>query len=208
MNHYEPCCTSKTMLKIFLTFLFCFLVFPGNIISADQNITYFDALVEYSKLDSISDSILMKSEKLVDQILKSKESSPQGSVTYYFGLICLKSSSDKGVSSYVEYLISQEDSPEEELSFRFEPIFFKHPETVLSVIKKAHPSHQPTLLDHIVWGFLNNTESVTKDNYKDMFFAKNPEVKKLYVEYRTEIDRIFQGIDQYFNWLENHKNKN
>jgi len=208
MGQYKARYTSKAILKIFLTCVFCYLFFPSNIIHADQNRSYFDTLIEYSKRDSISDSILMKSEKLVDQILKSKKSSPQESVTYYFGLICLKSSSDKGVSSYIEYLISQEGSAEEELSFRFEPIFFKHPKTVLSVITTEHPTHQRTLLNHIGWGFLNNTESVTKANYKNKFFEKNQEVKNLYPKYRTEIDHIFREIDQYFNWVENKKNKN
>jgi hypothetical protein len=147
----------------------------------------------------------MRAETIVNELLKSKESSPQESITHYFGLICLKATTEKGVSLYIQYLKSQEESAEEELSFRFEPIFFKRPDVVLSKIKNENWKFQKILLDHIGWGFLNNTPSATRDSYKRIFFEKNPDLKGLYNIYMAEIDQIFQGIEKYYAWLENRK---
>ena len=177
------------MIKRILLILICFVIFSFNTSNANQKKSKLENLKDYSKLETIDDETLNKCQTLISEILKDEDNNEREKITNYYGLICLKSSSDRGASAYIEYLIIQKDSTEEMLSFMFEPIFFKNPKIILQQISKFNPSNQKLLLDHIGWGFLNNNTSINRHNYKDKFFNKNPELKQLYGKYIKEIDR-------------------
>jgi len=185
-------------LMTILYFLFICL----TTINAEQNISNYEILKDYSTLDTIDDETLDKCITLMRQIHKSGGSTPLEPSTYYYGLICLKSSSDKGALSYIEYLLSNKRSVEEQLSFSFEPIFYKKPEIVLLEISKLVEADKTLLLGKIGWGFINNNH-VNQENYKEIFLKKDDRVEKLYKKYKKEFDQIFKRIDSYYEWLEN-----
>jgi hypothetical protein len=201
-------------------FLFCFSAFAGDIkhmvllesekeqyhSSAQENPEQIDSqyneLIRLSQLGVIDNKNLSKATHLMEELLRVEQSTPINSITYYYGLVCLKASSQKGVKAYIKYLISQEGSAEEQLSFSFDKIFQKRPEVVLREITKHELSIRNLLLDHLVWGILNNRWDFINDkNSKDIFFKYYDKSGELYKQYPKEIDYILQEINGYFDWL-------
>ena len=73
---------------------------------------------------------------------------------------------------------------------------------VLEHITNQDLAHQHLLLDHIGWGFLNNSKGVKRSNYKERFFMKYPEASASYGKYKQQIDHIFEEVEKYFKHFE------
>jgi len=127
--------------------------------------------------------------------------------TYLFGEICLKKNNEEAVSQYINYLNRQHGSAEEELSYALGRLFQKQPKSVLLQVRD-----NKYLLDHLVWGFLNNhyyspgnidklhkkskpvTPQLNINNYKKIFFDVNPQIKELYPEHKKQLDYLLHSI--------------
>jgi hypothetical protein len=99
-------------------------------------------------------------------------------LTYLFGQICIIANSDKSVREYIGYLKRNSGSAEEQRSFSFEYIFKQNPTRVLTLI-----GFDKELLDHLVWGFMNNRMYGEKDPYE-----KDP--NKAYTRYESEPKQV------------------
>jgi len=99
-------------------------------------------------------------------------------LTYLFGQICIIANSDKSVREYIDYLKRNSGSAEEQRSFSFEYIFKQNPTRVLSLI-----GFDKELLDHLVWGFMNNRLYGENDPYE-----KDP--NKAYTRYESGPKRV------------------
>lgn len=155
----------------------------------------------------------------IDSVLKGT-SYVSHSLTRVFSDICLKTDSVSGVDYYLKYLTLTYGSSEEELSFSFERIFVKYPETVLKKIE-----NDKERLEEIVWGFLNNRTYgavnpyekedysamtiyedsqkpiLNKENCREIFYETNPILKTKYNQYKYQIDYIINTA------IENLKDK-
>ena len=194
----------KSIILIFIFFSFA---------SAQQDKDSCDFLLreflEYSKLETVYDSTLIRTEEIMELLKKNncykhsdelviktaKGEEYIGGLTYLFGQICLASDTDKGVKFYVNYLNDHKNSAEEELSFAFERIFQRKPSTVLKCISESDSISQIYLLDEIVWGFVNNRMYGVESPFVDypdkaFIFMENPPPVKLTVE--TYKDIFFQ----------------
>ena len=99
-------------------------------------------------------------------------------LTYLFGQLCLITNSYKSVQEYIEYLNRHSGSAEEQRSFSFEYLFKQNPKRILSLIKS-----NKELLDHLVWGFMNNRSYGVNDPYQ-----KDP--NKTFTVYDKEPKRV------------------
>lgn len=99
-------------------------------------------------------------------------------LTYLLGELCLIANSDESVEEYIKYLKRNSGSAEEQRSFSFEYLFKQNPERVLSFIK-----YDKELLDHLVWGFMNNRLYGENDPYQ-----KEP--NKAFTVYDKEPKRV------------------
>lgn len=158
-------------------------------------------LAQYSSREKVDDITLGECSKMVERLERQGCILGLGYITELYGTVCLKADSDLGVHKYIEYLITQENSAEETLSFMFERIFMKKPETVFNTISQYGQDRRNMLLEKIGWGFLNNNVNANENNYKELFFSKNPKLPGLYKTYKDYIDYIFGRIDDYYSWL-------
>lgn len=202
---------------------------------------WFGALYPYSKLEFVGDSALSICDAMVDTLCyygcsdhlsgESRNDSVDYTLTLLYGIICLKSNSAKGVASFMNYLIRNENSAEEQLSFSFENIFVHRPRTVLEQIHRKHTGKREYLLGHLAWGFLNNryygitasnngnSSAATADsvneprpvlgssNYKEIFFSLNPEIRSLYGTYPGLINDLLSEIGKELATSEEIENK-
>jgi hypothetical protein len=180
-------------------------------------IPQFKKLTSISKKDSINDSDLVIAVQLVKKLEEERCTDYTGrkngeeyvitTRTGLFGKICLKKNDEKAVSQYIDYLNRQRGSAEEELSYVFERLFQRQAKSVLLKV-----DGDKYLLDHLVWGFLNNHYYNSKDidkvrggsntippqlnvnNYKKIFFGLSPQVKGIYPEYKKSIDYLLSQI--------------
>ncbi|MBU0711526.1 hypothetical protein KKC74_06605 [bacterium] len=141
-------------------------------------------------------------------------------LTWIFGQVCEKNSSQISVYKYIEYLLDNQNSAEEQLSFSFEYLFQKLPEYVLESINSKNKLDQKYLIDHLVWGFLNNRYSgeddasgnipdkamirlaspppnvLTIDTYEEIFYSLNPNLVSLKNSYPGLIKTILEQIER------------
>jgi hypothetical protein len=211
---------TKICLIIVLVFVLKFSTFGQQCDSCKKS---FDKLLEISNKEKISQSDMENSLQITKKLYKdrytdyidsivNKNTYESYNLTRTFTKICLKADGRLGVDSYLNYLAFSSGSAEEDRSFCFERIFVKFPEIVLSRIEKNN-----TLLDELVWGFLNNrlygaknqndedefssisikeksqTEVLNKDNCKSIFFETNPSLVSKYDNYRYQIDYIINN---------------
>jgi hypothetical protein len=118
----------------------------------------------------------------------------ESNLTFLLGKICCKVNSAYAVSAFVQYMHNHAGSADEELSLSFEKLFSKYPEAVLKQISKPDDNVDVNLINHLVWGFVNN-HHVTVSSYKKVFFSLNPNLKRLRLKYRKQIDRILLDIE-------------
>lgn len=82
-------------------------------------------------------------------------------LTYLLGRLCVVANTKRAIQEYVSYLNRTTGSAEEQRSFSFEYLFQKNPEAVLSIVQS-----DKELLDHLVWGFINNRRYGVNDPYE------------------------------------------
>jgi hypothetical protein len=164
-------------------------------------------LEQYSSREKVDDITLGACSTMVEKLERQGCILGLGYITELYGTVCLKADSDLGVHKYIEYLIAQENSAEEALSFMFERIFIKKPETVFGTISQYGQDRRNMLLKEIGWGFLNNNVNANENNYKKLFFSKNPKLPGLYKTYKDYIDYIFEKIENYYSWLRQRSSK-
>ena len=189
--------------------------------------------MDTQKKDTLSESDFKKCRNIIKQLTAcnyyahkiEKKGKPfiDHFLTPVYGDICIKTSPDLGIPSYIEYLIDHKNSASELLSFSFEPLFKLHPEMVMNKIQKQDKTTQDYLLSRLSWGFLNNN-SVEKEeiingkkeikkypmdatNYEETFYKAYPVLAHTYEKYKTSIDSILEGCKSYFKWAEEHKKK-
>jgi hypothetical protein len=164
----------------------------------------------------------LENKKCFDYIEKKNgEEYVETGLTYLFGQLCINANSDKSFQEYVDYLNRHIGSAEEQRSFSFEYIFKKNPQRVFKLIK-----YNLGLLDHLVWGFLNNRlhgerdpyendpnkaytkydseppRVLTVKTYKDIFYKTYPSLKNETM-YIKEIDYLLTNIkDELKDWQE------
>jgi hypothetical protein len=195
----EPCDSS----------LFKFLMASGN----KKSLT----LDEFQKCKKVVDSLWK--HHCYDYVKTvNEESYGITTLTLEFGKICIKANSDIAVNAYIDYLNKNKGSAEEQLSFSFENIFVKRPESVLLNISKQDSITRDRLLSSLAWGFVNNRMYGAIDpaqddpfkamtvynnppkpilnsrNYKSIYFSLNPNFKTLYPKYRAYIDYELSNI--------------
>ena len=200
--------------------LFKFLMASGN----KKSLT----LDEFQKCKKVVDSLWK--HHCYDYIKTiNEESYGITTLTLEFGKICIKANSDIAVKAYIEYLNKNKGSAEEQLSFSFENIFVKRPESVLLNISKQDSVTQDRLLSRLAWGFVNNRMYGAIDpaqddpfkamtvydkppkvilnstNYKDIFFSLNSNLKTLYPRYRSYIDSELSDILDMIKFEDEHK---
>ena len=194
----------------------------------DRCKTLFEELYQYSISETVSEPDFQKCRNIVKQLMAcnygahiiEKDGQPfiDHFLTPTYGDICRKTSPCLGIPSYIEYLVEHKNSAEELLSYSFEHLFELYPEKVLKEIQIQDNSLHSYLLDHLVWGFLNNryfeeTEAkkgnrirqrpVLNDmNYKEVFNITYLALTDKYEKYKTFIDYMLEGIKKYFQWLE------
>lgn len=128
---------------------------------------YSSELYAIASLPSVSDSLLVRSEFLVEKIDRAcrhrQLSVPcadslieVGSTALLFGQICERSIPPRGVDAFITYRLEQFKSADEDYSLALERVFAKDPETVLRRLHGLPSSERTALLNDIVWGFLNN----------------------------------------------------
>ena len=193
----------------------------------------FEELFQYTKKDAISKSDFKKCTNTVKQLKAcnysahkiEKDGKPfiDHFLTTTYGDICLKTSPDLGIPSYINYLIDHKNSASELLSFSFEPLFKLHPEMVLDEIQKQDKSTRNYLLDRFYWGFLNNNPVEKEEiingkreikkypmdatNYEETFYKAYPVLAEKYKRYKTSIDYILESCRSYFKWAEEQQKK-
>lgn len=192
-------------------------------------INNFKKLLEISKKDSISIEDLNRSIKLKEIILQCNNVIYFDSIKerkFYiptdlakpFADICFIAGT-QGVEAYINYVIENLGSANEEISLFFERIFMKYPETTLQQI-----GTDQDLLDKLIWGFINNRyygavnpyenndyRAITKyedepqpilnkNNCEKIFFETNPILQDLYPKYKEQIDYILKGAKDQLNF--------
>lgn len=191
---------------------------------------WFERLYPYSELEFVDDSVLKICNQIVDTLCyygcsdyitgENENKYVEFSLTGLYGKICQKSNSAKGVEFFVKYLLRNDNSAEEQLSFSFENIFVNRPSFVLEQIHRQDKSKQEYLLMHLAWGFLNDryyggTGTVSSDsskakrddenqpnavlnlsNYREIFFSLNPELRRLYGAYSDLIDYVLSAVEE------------
>lgn len=200
--------------------LFKFLIENGNKKSLTQ--------VEFQKCKNVVDSLWLHQCYDYTKTI-NEENYGITTLTLEFGKICIKANSDIAVKAYIEYLNKNKGSAEEQLSFSFENLFVKRPESVLFNISKHDSVTQVRLLSSLAWGFVNNRMYGAIDpfqddpfkamtfydnppkiilnttNYKSIFFSLSPNLKTLYPIYRTLIDSELSYIWDILKFEEEHK---
>lgn len=208
--------------------------------------TMFKTLIDYSSNEYISEKEFLICKDLVDSLwaqgcddyLKriNNQNVAITSLTYTFGKICYIANSELATKSYIEYLLKNKKSAEEQLSFSFEYLFTLKPNVILREISKLNEDDQEFLLRQLVWGFINNRSYGIVDpyennpykaftyyrnppeiildttNYKEIFAKVNPSIQNN-TEFAGSIEYILEEI---YNWLkfidkmnkENNKNSN
>lgn len=104
----------------------------------------------------------LESNMCIDYVQKKNgQDYVETGLTYLLGRLCLLSNSRRAVEEYVGYLKRNSGSAEEQRSFSFEYLFRQNPAVVLSVVQS-----DKELLDHLVWGFINNRRYGVNDPYE------------------------------------------
>ena len=209
-------------MKIFFTFFFLFtslISFGEN--NCDSN--DFEQLKNgcREKTISLKDfSKYLKTIKKLENIkcfdyvqVKDGQEYVETGLTFLFGQICILTNNEIAVKEYINYLKRHSGSAEEQRSFSFEKIFVQNPTRTLSLI-----NYDTELLNHIVWGFINNRLYGVKDpyksdpnkaytvyykelkivlnskNYSNVFYKVNPTLKTNYLKYKKQIDYLLVTI--------------
>lgn len=176
-------------------------------------------------LISKTDSLLKENDNIqcfIDDIVIEKDSQNptfQG-LTYTIGKICEKANSKKSVQLYLKYVRANYNSAEEEISFALERLFMKNPSLFLKEINNFPDVDKTQFIQNLVWGFLNNRYYGSKgqfvdldqkafmegkkrnpvlnaENYKDIFFEINSDLKSVSKKYPEEFLKILNGIKDY-----------
>jgi hypothetical protein len=148
--------------------------------SGDRSCLRYSAeLYDIASLQSVSDSLLVRSEFLVEKIDRACRQRQLyvphgdslvevGSSALLFGQVCERSIPPRGVDAFITYRLEQFNSSDEDYSLALERVFAKDPETVLRRIHGLPSAQRTALLNDIVWGFLNNR----------LYGVSNPLLKK------------------------------
>jgi hypothetical protein len=230
------------MNRLGILILFMFLSMKSNCqINCDS--TLFKQLIHFGDLKSITDVEFNKCCSIVDTLWNrhckdfvkdvNGEHLAVTSLTYVFGKICIKANSNYAVKAYIDYVINNKGSAEEQLDFSLENIFVKRPENVMEQISMKDSANKASLLSGLAWGFVNNRYYGSKDifednpykamtvyndppkvilnttNYRELYFSLNPEISKIYPTYKKEIDSVLSSILDMLRFDEEQKkNKN
>jgi hypothetical protein len=206
-------------LKLFILLLLCVsLVVHGQQKPCGK--IFYERLTTISQKTKISDQDFKESVNVVkkldsincheyDVIINGQEYC-ESSLTFLFGVICVKFNCTNAVIEFIKYINFQSGSAEEEIDFSLERLFKKRPEDVLK--------YGGSYLDKLAWGFVNNhyygvvdpyenelnkaftkydnppKVVLTKKNYKDIFYQVNPKLKPEYDKYQSQIDNLLNSI--------------
>jgi hypothetical protein len=172
-----------------------------SLLAQKQCVQDFKLLQSLSKNATITNAVFdeavlitkkLESNKCADYAVnKTGVETVAASRTELFGGLCLKKNNLHAVTEYINYMKRQHGSAEEELSFLFERLFVQRPEDVLVIM-----GNSKDLINQLAWGFVNNhyEDHVTTANYKATFYKINPKIKRIYPQYKNQIDKILAGI--------------
>lgn len=198
----------------------------GTAIACDT--IMFKVLIEYSNYENISEKEFLICKDLVDTLWSqgcddfvrriNNQNVAITSLTYTYGKICYIANSELATKSYIEYLLKNKNSAEEQLSFSFENLFTQKPYFILQEISKLNLDDQNQLLREIAWGFVNNRSHGILDpydsnpykaftfyehppkrildsiNYKEIFYMVNPTIHDIDNEFPKMIDTILEYV--------------
>lgn len=216
--------TMRSFFLLLLTFLFQI----NSSCQGNCDSTLFKQLIKYANQKTLSADEFYKGKTIAYNLWKNGCDDYVKTIngvnyaitglTYEFGKICINANSSLAVKSYIDYLIQNSCSAEEQLDFSFENIFVKRPENVLQEVSKQDSVTKDKLLRRLAWGFVNNRLYGTNDpffdnpnkamtvysnppkivldslNYKKIYFSLNPIIKNIYPKYKNDIDFVFTII--------------
>jgi hypothetical protein len=143
----------------------------------------------------------------------------------------MKSNPDYSVPAFIDYLIDNKNSAEEQLSFSFEHIFVKYPNVVLTKISRLEKETKDQMILNLAWGFVNNRYYGASDtnednpmkamtvynnppkvlldtlNYRKIYFSLNPEIQNIYPRFKNEIESVLDLSHQMIK-LDEEQRKN
>jgi hypothetical protein len=215
------------MKRLGILMLFMFLTLKSNC-QSNCDSTSFKRLLHYGDLKSITDVEFSKCCDIVDTLWirhchdfdkdVNGEHFAVTSLTYIFGKICIKANSPYAVKAYIDYVIKNKGSAEEQLDYSLENIFVKRPDNVMRQISMKDSANKESLLSGLAYGFVNNRNYGSKDpfeddpykemtvynnppkvildstNYKEIYFSLNPQIPKIYPMYKKDIDSVLSSI--------------
>jgi hypothetical protein len=191
---------NKYLLTIFILF------FPSKVFNqVPCDSSSFKQLIKFHDSVEITDNDLKKCCHIVDSLLKNnctyfilkREYHNYFTLTSIFGDICVKANSTNSVKAYIDYYLKNPNSPEEQLEYSLEDIFFKRPKDVLNEIVKRNSSERGQLLFGLAFGFGETYNSITPldtINYQKKFFSQNADIITIYPTFKKEIDSILIQI--------------
>lgn len=224
------------MRKIVFIFFLAVLLAPVDLFSFDERgcLKLYKELEQYSDRKTIDQVVLDKSYQITNSLLDCLEADRnersagketdhsiewrmvEDLLTGVFSNICLKNASSKAVEYYTQYLMRNEDSAEEMLSYNYENLFVKNPEAVFKEIKKRSKPAQEMLLDQLLHGFISNRfygdlspsgQALNSGACEKLFYKINPEAKSLKKEYGEYIKHIIAGCIRNLKWEEAERAK-
>ena len=175
---------------------------------------YFDTLIMYSQKPNIAKNEFGKCVKYVNMLLDSnitelviiKDSTlfEQYTLTSLFGNICVKLNTIRSIRAFMGYLKKNEFSPEEQLSYSFQEIFWANPDIVLTEIETFKKEERKLYLERISYGFLNYDpkemsdikRNPTDEYCKKKLFKKYPIIKKIYKKHKKSLDYIIKSAKE------------
>ena len=158
----------------------------------------------YSHLESLAQKKVVTIENLRSALETTKElvisrcPIDEFPVTSTMGDLVIKADNPNAVAYFFNYRTLMPGSAEEELSFSFYRIYEKYPEKVLEMVSSRPDYSREKLINDLGWGFKNNYyEDLNKTGlpFKDYYFSKRPELKKLVPLYGPLIQQIIMASE-------------
>jgi hypothetical protein len=228
-------------MKNAMVLLLTLLVYTNSICQENCDSALFKQLIKYGNSKTLSLEDFQKCQTIVNQLwvqhcydyLKviNNENYRLTSLTYEYGRICLKANPDYAINAFIDYIIDNKNSAEEQIDFSFEKLFVKYPKRVLIDMSKFDSDTKNDLLWRLSWGFVNNRcygpidpfddnpfkamtvynnpPKVVLDstNYKNIYFSLNPEIKVAYLTFKNEIELVLSHILTMIRFNEEQKKK-
>lgn len=228
-------------IKIGIVLILCVLIKFNLQAQNDCDSTLFKQLLKYGKSKTISIEDFQKCQHIVNQLwiqhcqFYTKVINDQNyvisSLTFEYGKICIKANPEYSVKSFIDYIIDNKNSAEEQIAFSFENIYVKYPKAVLIEISNFDNETRKEMIILLALGFVNNRCYGSKDpfadnpmkamtvyndppkivldstNYKKIYFSLNPEIQSLYPKYKKLMDDVLDMILTMIRFSEDQKKK-